>query len=170
MTNRKRQQGFSLIELLIVVAIILVIAAISVPSLLAARRASMQSAGVGDLKTVVSAAANYNQEFPLGTGTATWTAFTLADLAGATCTGGYVASPTNACLIDSTLGAASATPGKDGYIFTFTATGLNAWTALADPIAGNLYGNDKHFFVDQSGLVRYAFGAPATLTSPLIGQ
>jgi hypothetical protein len=73
-------------------------------------------------------------------------------------------------MLDPVLAAANAAPGKDSYIFTLAATGPLAWTVNADPVTGDLTGNTKHFYIDQTSVVRYAIGAPATATSPALGQ
>jgi type IV pilus assembly protein PilA len=112
--------GFSLIELLIVVAIILIIAAIAIPSLLRARIAANESSAASCLRTIKSTEYSYYSAYP-----AIGYAVQLQDLGGASpCT----PSPAGACLIDSSLaGAIAGTNGKNGFVFA--ATGINGGSA-----------------------------------------
>jgi prepilin-type N-terminal cleavage/methylation domain-containing protein len=109
-----KQKGFSLIELLIVVAIILIIAAIAIPNLLRARMAANESSAVASIRTINTAMVTYNSSYPT-----TGYAATLAALGGASpCVSGIA----NACLIDNNL-ATDGTPagsGKSGYLFAAT--------------------------------------------------
>jgi type IV pilus assembly protein PilA len=107
----RKQKGFSLIELLIVVAIILIIAAIAIPNLLRARMAANEASAVASIRTVNTAMVTYDSSYPdVGF------AASLAVLGGvAPCT----PSSTTACLIDSVLAAGV----KSGYNFAATGAG-----------------------------------------------
>ena len=106
-----KQKGFSLIELLIVVAIILIIAAIAIPNLLRAKISANESSAVGSVRSMITAEISYSTSFPQ-TG---YAANLLALGPGAgnqTCPAGGPAVA-NACLIDAVLAAGT----KSGYGF-----------------------------------------------------
>jgi type IV pilus assembly protein PilA len=114
----RKHNGFSLIELLIVVAIILIIAAIAIPSLLRSREAANESSAVGSLRTINTGMIAYNTTYPT-----VGFAASLANLGGPV--GGCTPSSSSACLIDSVL-ANNGIPsgsGKSGYTFTATGSG-----------------------------------------------
>ncbi len=110
----QRNRGFSLIELLIVVAIILVIAAIAIPNLLASRMSANEASAVGSLQAIKTAEYAYSSAYPT-VGYATQ----LSDLGG---TGSpCVASSTGACLLDTALvNAIPGGPAKSGFMFLAT--------------------------------------------------
>ena len=125
----RKQKGFSLIELLIVVAIILIIAAIAIPNLLRARIAANESSAVASVRTINTAMISYNSSYP-----SVGYAANLQALTG-TCTGSVIPSSTSACLIDTTLAGGT----KSGY--TFNAAGTSAGYAVwANPVSVNTTG------------------------------
>jgi type IV pilus assembly protein PilA len=149
---RNKQKGFSLIELLIVVAIILIIAAIAIPNLLRSRIAANEASAVSSLRTLNTACITYNStygQYPA--------AMTNLQSPGA----GALPTSTAADLIDQVL----ATGIKSGYTFTFTPGTLNvSYTINANPITINQTGL-RGFFTDQSGVIRFDPNAPATVAS-----
>jgi type IV pilus assembly protein PilA len=150
---RKQQKGFSLIELLIVVAIILIIAAIAIPNLLRSRMAANEASAVGSLRTINTAEVTYSTTYPsMGFSS-------LANLGGAaaTCATATGATSTTACLIDDVL---ATTAVKSGYAFTATAgsgTPSVTYTSLAVPSVVGQSGQ-RAFCSDQSGVIYYNSG------------
>jgi type IV pilus assembly protein PilA len=159
----KCQAGFSLIELLIVVAIILIIAAIAIPNLLHSRMAANESSAVGSMRTITTSETAYSTTFP-NTGYSP----TIAALGGAApCA---TATAAAACLIDNVLaGATTAATAKNGYYFTYTPGApvggtVNTYTNVALPSVAGTTGQ-RGFYTDQTGVIRYALTGAATINS-----
>jgi len=154
-------KGFSLIELLIVVAIILIIAAIAIPNLLRSRIAANQASAVGSLRTLNTAEITYSSTYNSG-----FSAFMSFLEPGATQT----PNSTAAGLIDSVLGNGS----KSGYSFTYSAATTDSagridnYQFTAVPI--NTSTGTNYYFTDQSGVIRQNSTTTAMSTdSPLAG-
>jgi len=157
----RKQKGFSLIELLIVVAIILIIAAIAIPNLLRARMAANEASAVGSTRTINTAEVTYSSAYPEVGFT-----LTLSNLAGptATCSGGSGATSAQSCLIDNVLGSGT----KSGYTFALanggsTTTPQNTYTISASPLTIGSSGQ-RGFFSNQTGVIRYNQSGTATST------
>jgi type IV pilus assembly protein PilA len=155
--NLKKQKGFSLIELLIVVAIILIIAAIAIPNLLRSRMAANEASAVGSLRTINTAAVTYSSTYQ----TVGYPG-SLANLGPAA-----TATSATADLIDSVLAGGT----KSGYTFTFTAgtgTPSTGYSVTALPVAPGTSGQSS-FFTDQTAVIRKdpAGGAPTATTPPI---
>ncbi len=149
-TSRKTEMGFSLIELLIVVAIILVIAAIAIPGFLRSRLMANETSAAESMRTINTAQVSYFSTYGIGYAPA------LANLGGGG--GGCVASAATACIIDPVLTVGT----KSGYTFAMAAnsgagTALSPFTGVevnATPLNVGVTGQ-RSYCSDQSGVIRY---------------
>ena len=158
----RKQKGFSLIELLIVVAIILIIAAIAIPNLMKSKQVTNQSAAAATLRTVISAEHLFSDTYyPTSTGFAE----NLGRLGpgAVACAGG--GTSTNACMIDFTLGCAAQPCLKDAYQYTLTGIGAYPSTdfvIFATPNSSN-QGRNNYCAAGSDGTIRVA---PSSATPP----
>src|ERR1700690_4222983 len=156
---KNKQKGFSLIELLIVVAIILIIAAIAIPNLLRSKMAANEASAVATLRTLNTSAVAYSttySNYPPS----------LASM-GPIASGGTPSS-TTADLVDSVLGKDPAT--KSGYTFVYVAgatTPISSYSITATPVNVGTTGQ-RGFFTNQSGVIRAdPSGAATSASTPL---
>jgi prepilin-type N-terminal cleavage/methylation domain-containing protein len=141
----KKNAGFTLIELMIVVAIIAIIAAIAIPNLLRARLQSNESATVGNIEAINTAQISYNAAN--GSFATTFDQLTTA-------------SPP---FLDGDW-----TGAKSGYNFTLGGD-ADCFTVNADPTTPGSTGN-KYFYSDCSGVIRYSTAGAADSSSTPIGE
>lgn len=149
--------GFSLIELLIVVAIILIIAGIAIPNFIRSKAAANEAATAENMRTITTANVVYSTTYGIGY------AASLAKISPPLVPG--PATVNAADLIDEVL----ATGVKAGYVYTYAAGPVSAsgtidtYTLRADPQNPNITGI-RHFFVDATGVIRFNTVGPATAT------
>lgn len=138
----KGNKGFTLLELMLVVAVIAILSAMAVPALLNARKAANEAAAISMLRTLTSVNEQYQTRFEAYAGT-------LGNL-----------SVVN--YIDNSFGSGQ----KQGFTFTY-AGGTDSWTCAADPTSPGESG-DRHFYIDATGVIRMSSSGPASTTDPPI--
>lgn len=149
---KRSNKGFTLVEIMIVVAIIALIAAIAIPNLLRARHNANETAGIGAMRTLSTAMESFRAA-------QTPPAYPASLAALSTAVPPYV---------PGTLAAATApATARQGYYFTYFPIGANAYSLQGTPATVGTTGT-RRFFVDQSGVIRANAAGPATALSPEI--
>jgi len=156
-TGRQKSstQGFSLIELLIVVAVILIIAAIAIPNFVKSKMRANEAAAVQNLRNITTAEVIYSTTYAIGFSP------DLPSLGG----NGTNVTQTSAELIDEVLASSQ----KSGYQFAYVVLttdsqgNVTSYSLNADPLVPN-YTGMRHFYADQTAVIRENDTAPASAT------
>jgi type IV pilus assembly protein PilA len=155
----RMQRGFSLIELLIVVSVILIIAAIAIPNFIRSKMRANEVATVQNLRSIATAETVYQTTYGIGYST------NLTRLGGIS----LIVDATQAGLIDSVL----ATGKKAGYSFSYSVTASDplghpvAFAVTADPLSVGSTG-ERYFYIDQTNIIRSSNATTATAGDPAI--
>ena len=156
------KKGFTLVEIMIVVAIIALLAAIAIPSLLRARHNANETAAIGAVRTLSTAMESFRASGVNGTGTA-------MNPAGPTYPANLVVLSTMQPPYVPASVTAATTPvaARQGYFYTYTFVNANQYRLTAQPAVARTTGS-RFFFVDETGIIHQNLLAPATAASPEI--
>jgi prepilin-type N-terminal cleavage/methylation domain-containing protein len=176
--KRSAERGFTLVEIMIVVAIIALLAAIAIPNVLRGRTSANESASVGNMRAIISSLEMYrsvNNAYP--TTAIGWRGGANTGMYGADCLAATPPvpdfGPPSFC--NTMAGGATAATGLvQGYKYTYTPVVNGAtYTVSATPLTLNNTGT-RSFFTDESGIIRHcttaAQDAAATVASVPIDQ
>jgi prepilin-type N-terminal cleavage/methylation domain-containing protein len=153
----RKQKGFSLIELLIVVAIILIIAAIAIPNLMRSRIAANDAAAASTIRTVNTSEVTFSTTYPT-----VGYASSLATLGPGASTGCPATGPTStaACLVDYVLGCTTQPCTRDAFQYQVTGIGSAPVTDyVASAIPTGVSFGDKTYCSSADVVVRFAADA-----------
>jgi type IV pilus assembly protein PilA len=157
---RNKQKGFSLIELLIVVAIILIIAAIAIPNLIRSKMAANEASAVATLRTLNTAEVVYSSTYNVtNTFAANLTSLGDGGTAGQ-CTAGFTPNSAAACLIDVAIEHADAN-AKSGYLLIYPAPDTSGYKINNDASQQGTTGT-RHFFTNQTLVITQNASGTAT--------
>jgi prepilin-type N-terminal cleavage/methylation domain-containing protein len=154
-----RDSGFSLVELLIVVSVILIIAAIAIPNFIRSKMRANESGAVANLRNITTANVAYLTTYGIGYASG------LPKLSG----NNVIVDANAAGLIDEVLAAGN----KSGYSYGYSVATVDsqghvvAYTLTAEPLNFGTTG-EKYFYTDQTAIIRFNTAAPATVTDPAI--
>jgi type IV pilus assembly protein PilA len=162
---RSKKNGFSLIELLIVVAVILVIAAIAIPNLVRSRMAANEASAVASLRSINTSQVVYQSTY--GDSFAPNLQALSDGGAPANCTPATPPTSAASCLIDPAL--ASGTKGNYVFVYAPATSGavVSSYGVNADPINSGASG-PRHFFTDQTIVIHVNITSPASSTDSTI--
>ncbi len=146
-----RKDGFTLVEIMIVIAIIATLAAIAIPSFLASRINANETSAIVSCRTIASACQSYYvntlpHAYPN----------TLDDL---------IAPNSNPSYLDSVLG--TTTPRKSGYVFYYELTGPETFNVYGEPTTPSVTGR-RYFYINETGMIKAKVGGRAGPSDPAI--